>query len=207
MRTLYRPLQVLLALILAGCAATAPQQQPGARIEIQEAVGFTITEEARIGAAVREDYQTALDLLENEREQQGIELLRQVAEEAPSLSAPRIDLGIAYHRMGDLKAAETELLAARALNPEHPIVHNELGIVYRKTGRFDEARRSYETALEIYPGFHYARRNLAILCDLYLADPECALANYEAYMKTVTADEEAAIWIADIRNRLGETTQ
>ncbi|WP_405239242.1 tetratricopeptide repeat protein [Lentisalinibacter orientalis] len=206
MSKLHRPLSALLVLILAGCAATAPEPRPGARIEIQEAVGFTITEEARIGAAVREDYQTALDLLENEREEQGIELLRQVAEEAPSLSAPRIDLGIAYHRMGELKAAETELLAARALNPEHPIVHNELGIVYRKTGRFDEARRSYETALEIYPGFHYARRNLAILCDLYLADPECALANYEAYMKTVTADEEAALWIADIRNRLGETT-
>lgn len=204
MRVIRSQLCVLLVLILAGCAGTAPEQRPGARIEIQEAVGFTITEEARVGAAVREDYQAALDLLQNEREEQGIELLQQVADEAPGLSAPRIDLGIAYHRRGDLESAETELLAARALNPDHPIVHNELGIVYRKTGRFAEARQSYERALAIYPGFHYARRNLAILCDLYLADPGCALSNYEAYMETVIEDEEAAIWIADIRSRFGE---
>ena len=89
-------------------------------------------------------------------------------------------------------------------NPDQPVAHNELGIVYRKTGRFDHARKSYEAALEIYPGFHYARRNLAILCDLYLADLNCALANYEAYMTTVSSDDEASMWISDIRNRLGK---
>ncbi len=189
------------SLIVAGCASAPTERNSAVRLEIQQDVGFTITEEARVNAVVREDYQTALALLENEREEQGIALLRQVAEQAPSLSAPRIDLGIAYHRLGDLAAAEEQLLAARALNPEHPIVHNELGIVYRKTGRFAEARESYEQALAIYPGFHYARRNLAVLCDLYLADPECALENYEAYMETIVEDEEAAMWMADLRNR------
>jgi len=76
--------------------------------------------------------------------------------------------------------------------------------VYRKTGRFAEARSSYERALAIYPGYHFARRNLAILCDLYLADLDCALANYEAYMATVPGDDEASMWIADIRNRSGQ---
>ena len=60
------------------------------------------------------------------------------------------------------------------------------------------------TALAVYPGFHFARRNLAILCDLYLADLDCALDNYEAYMKTVPGDEEASMWIADIRYRLDQ---
>ena len=67
-----------------------------------------------------------------------------------------------------------------------------------------EARASYEAALAVYPGFHFARRNLAILCDLYLADLECALDNYEAYMQTVPGDEEASMWIADIRYRLDQ---
>ena len=83
------------------------------------------------------------------------------------------------------------------------MAHNELGIVYRKTGRFAEARKSYEAALDVYPGFHYARRNLAVLCDLYLADLKCALENYEAYMSTVPSDEEASkCGSADIRYRL-----
>jgi Flp pilus assembly protein TadD len=196
-------LVALSASLLGACATTQPEAPPS-RIEIQEEVGFTITEEARIGGDVRADYETALSYLQQGRYDEGIELLEQVAAAAPELSAPRIDLGIARHRAGDLEAAESSLLLALESNPEQPVAHNELGIIYRKTGRFDEARKSYEAALAIYPGFHFARRNLAILCDLYLADPECALENYEAYMKTVPSDEEASMWIADIRYRLDQ---
>ena len=91
------------------------------------------------------------------------------------------------------------------LNPDHPVVHNELGIIYRKTARFPEARRSYEAALAVYPGYHYARRNLAVLCDLYLADLQCAADNYEAYMATVHSDDEAAMWLKGVQFRLGRT--
>ena len=177
------------AFLISACATTETTRPP-AQIEIQEEVGFTITEEARIGGAVRADYEEALIYLEQGRHDEGIALLEVVAGTAPELSAPRIDLGIAYHRAGNLEAAERNLLLALESNPNQPVAHNELGIVYRKTGRFDQAKKSYEAALAIYPGFHYARRNLAILCDLYLADLNCALENYEAYMATVPSDEE-----------------
>jgi Flp pilus assembly protein TadD len=190
------------ALALVACATTAPQKPPS-RIEIQEAVGFTITEEARIGGDVRADYEQAMLYLEQGRHDEGIQLLESVAEAAPDLSAPRIDLGIAHHQAGNLEAAEQNLLLALESNPDQPVAYNELGIVYRKAGRFQDARTSYEAALTIYPGFHYARRNLAILCDLYLADLQCALDNYEAYMTTVESDKEAEMWIADLRYRLG----
>jgi len=191
------------ALVLSACASSGPSHKP-ARIEIQEQLGFTITEKARISANVRLDYNEALALLDQDRIDEGIALLELVAEAAPELSAPRIDLGIAYHRAGDLEAAEENLLLALESNPDHPIAHNELGIVYRKSGRFAEARQRYESALAIYPGYHYARRNLAVLCDLYLVDLRCALENYEAYMATVREDDEAVMWIADIRYRLGQ---
>lgn len=190
--------------VLVSACATTETTRPPARIDIQEEVGFTITEDARIGGAVRADYEEALTYLEQDRHDEGIALLELVAETAPELSAPRIDLGIAYHRAGNLEAAERNLLLALESNPDQPVAHNELGIVYRKTGRFDEARKSYEAALTIYPGFHFARRNLAVLCDLYLADLNCALKNYEAYMTTVPSDDEASMWISDIRYRLGQ---
>jgi len=193
----------LVLLVLSACATTEATRPP-ARIEIQEEVGFTITEDARIGGDVRAGYEEALAYLEQGRHDEGIALLEVVAATAPELSAPRIDLGIAYHRADNLEAAEENLLLALESNPDQPVAHNELGIVYRKTGRFGEARKSYEAALAIYPGFHYARRNLAILCDLYLADLNCALRNYEAYMTTVPSDNEASMWISDIRYRLGQ---
>lgn len=193
----------LSATLVAACATTAPEPPPS-RVQVQEEVGFTITEEARIGGDVRADYETALSYLQQGRHDEGIALLERVAAAAPELSAPRIDLGVAQHRAGDLEAAEKNLLLALESNSEQPVAHNELGIIYRKTGRFDQARRSYESALAVYPGFHFARRNLAVLCDLYLADLECALQNYEAYMKTVPSDEEASMWIADLRYRLDQ---
>ena len=192
------------ASLVAACATTSEPVRLPVNVEVQEEVGFTITEEAHIGGDVRAEYEIALSYLQQGRHDEGILLLEQVADAAPELSAPRIDLGVAQHRAGNLEAAESHLLLALESNPEQPVAHNELGIIYRKTGRFDEARKSYESALAVYPGFHFARRNLAILCDLYLADLDCALQNYEAYMKTVPSDEEASMWIADIRYRLDQ---
>lgn len=194
------------AIICSACASSVTKRTP-ARIEILETVGFTITEEEKIASDIRLDYDQALTLLEQGRHDEGTALLEAVAEAAPYLSAPRIDLGVAYHRAGNFDAAESNLLLAIESNPNHPIAHNVLGIVYRETGRFSKSRRSYEAALAIYPGYHYARRNLAVLCDLYLADLSCALENYEAYMATVPTDDEASMWIADIRYRIGQVEE
>jgi Flp pilus assembly protein TadD len=196
-------LLVATGMLLTACATTVERPRPQAHIDVQEGVGFTITEAVPVGEKARLDYSQAIAQFEHGDYAEGSALLQSVAEAAPETTGPRIDLGIAEHRAGNLKAAEEHLLLALQLNPNHPVVHNELGIVYRETGRFDEARRAYEAALAIYPGYHYASRNLGILCDLYLGDLDCALDAYTAYMDTVPADDEAAMWIADIRNRLG----
>lgn len=211
-RLIRMALLVSTAAVVVGCnstptkkAAPAVVEAQPARMEIQESVGFRIVEGAPIDGAVRLDYERAHDLLNQGKLDEGITLLETVAEAAPDLSAPRIDLGIAYHRSGNLEAAETQLKKALAINAAHPVALNELGIVYRQTARLDEARRSYEAALNIYPGFHYARRNLAVLCDLYLDDLNCALENYEAYVAMVSSDDEAATWYKNVRFRAGQT--
>ena len=200
---MYRNIAVVaLCLALGACATTTTTKpRPSARVEVQESVGFTITENVSVSESVRQDYERAVMLLEQGQTAQGLTILEGVVERAPDVSGPRIDLGVAMHRAGNLGSAEEHLLSALELNPDHPVAHNELGIVYRKTGRFAEARRSYEAALAIYPNYHYARRNLGVLCDLYLADLDCALSSYEAYMATVPGDDQAAMWIADLRNR------
>jgi len=189
-------------LVLAACSATGPTSP--AQSEIQNDGGFTIVEDVRISNDARSEFESAMQLLRQERYEEGIAVLSQVTESAPDATAAYINLGIAYSRIGDLESAESSMKKALALNPRHPVAYNELGMIYRKSGRFEEARASYEKALEIHPEFHFARLNLAILCDMYLADTACALENYELYSQEVPDDKEAAMWVADLRNRTGQ---
>jgi Flp pilus assembly protein TadD len=201
-RTAWIAAVAIAACALPAFAAKRADRAPAVEVT-KDATGFTITQDVRVSGDVRADYETATRLLQQQKYAEGIALLVKVTDSAPTAIAPYIDLGIAYSRTGDLDRAEASLQKALQIDANHPIANNELGMVYRKKGRFADARAAYEKALAVYPTFHYAHRNLAILCDLYLQDLDCAMQHYEAYRQAVPDDQEAVKWIADLHNRTG----
>ena len=195
-------LAVVAASLALACTTSGAKHAPA--VAVRDPNGFTLSEKVRVSGDVREKFTRAIGLLEQQQTEAGIALLEEVTQAAPDLTAAHIDLGIARARAGDLERAKASLERALALDPGHPVAHNELGIVERRMGDFAAARASYEKALALYPEFHFARRNLAILCDLYLADTSCAIEHYGVYIQAAPDDEDAAIWIADLRSRAGQ---
>jgi len=208
---------VMILWVLFGCATHGKVKLPMASNNPLEAKrplvtrledgrkGFIVMEIPQMSEASRKDFERAVTLLENRDYEQAVDLLEKVIEQSPSVTAPYIDIAIAYGHIGKPEQAEKHLKTALQLFPEHPAACNEYGLLYRKTGRFAEARAIYEKAIARFPDYYPVHRNLGILCDLYLNDPVCALEHYEIYSEARPEDKQVKLWIADLRNRLGAT--
>ncbi|MFO7604769.1 MAG: Wzy polymerase domain-containing protein [Desulfurivibrionaceae bacterium] len=200
--------------LLSGCAKSAYE---GAAVEQLQAEqekasvqrlgngreGFVIREISDMTAESLDDFERAIVMMDDHNYEKAIELLENVIEQSPGVTAPYVNLAMAYARIGKTEPAERHLKTALALFPDHPAVSNEYGLLLRKSGRFTEAREIYEKALDSFPEYLPVHLNLGILCDLYLNDQECALKQYGIYSEAMPEDEQVEIWIAELQLRLG----
>ncbi|MHB8844733.1 MAG: tetratricopeptide repeat protein [Nitrospirota bacterium] len=184
-------------------AAAAANQGPSvARLEGGRQ-GFVIRETPGMDAESRGEFERAVVMMNEGKNDEAIGLLAKVIERTPGVTAPYINSAVACLRTGRPEQAEQHLKTALGLVPDHPVASNEYGLLLRRAGRFKEAREVYEKALASFPEYLPAHRNLGILCDLYLNDPECALKQFEIYSEGMPADGQVRIWIAELRMRLG----
>jgi Tfp pilus assembly protein PilF len=165
--------------------------------------GFIITEISQMDESSRNDFERAVAIMKEQDYEKAIDILEKIIEKSPGVTAPYIDIAIAYQHIDKPEQAEENLKAALQLFPDHPVASNEYGLLCRKTGRFDDARAIYEKAIASFPGYYPVHRNLGILCDLYLNDPVCALEHYEIYSEAKPKDKQVKLWIADLRARIG----
>ncbi|NOQ87436.1 MAG: tetratricopeptide repeat protein [Gammaproteobacteria bacterium] len=156
-----------------------------------------------IDSDVELDFKNAASLMQEGNYAQAIPVLNTVIDREKRLPAPYVNIAIAYNEIGDTKAAEENLISALKLDIGHPVANNELGLLYRKKGKFKSARVAYENAIKDHPEYLPAIKNLGVLCDLYMHDYDCALQQFEEYLELEPGDKTVAIWVADVKRRLG----
>src|SRR6185436_12006140 len=133
--------------------------------------------EPAVNAESRRLYEQALIALRGSHYVDAERGLLAVAQREPTLAGPHANLGILYRRTGKPAQAIESLRQAIRLNPDRAAYYNELGLVYRQEGKFDEARSYYAKAIDADGDYANAHLNLGILYDLYLHDPDKALAH------------------------------
>ena len=129
---------------------------------------------------------------------------KQVALQFPQLSSPYVNLGILYRKTGRLDQSEAALKTAVQRNDANAVAWTELGATQRLRGEFPTAAESYEKAIADDPNFAPAYRNLGVVTDLYLGDPERALTAFEKYKELTGEEKPVSTWIAELRVRLGK---
>lgn len=202
--------------VFSGCATSAkvthepdptatsqgPSQGPSVTQLSDGRQGFVIRENSGMDADTRNEFDRAVAMMSDGKNDKAIELLTRVIERSPGVTAPHIDIAVAYMRTGKLEPAKEHLKTALGLVPNHPVASNEYGLLLRRTGSFKEARDIYEKAADSFPDYLPIHKNLGILCDLYLNDPECALKQFEIYSAGVPEDAQVKIWMTELKMRL-----
>lgn len=162
-----------------------------------------LAQSTRVPAAAREGMEHARGLYESGDVSGAERQLLTVTQTWPELSGPWLNLGIVQQRAGETEAAEQSMRAAIAANDNNVYAWNQLAALLRDGGRFEEAQQSYEAALQRWPDYGDAHRNLGILLDLYLHQPQAALAHYRAAQAVLEEpDRQLAGWIVELERRL-----
>jgi tetratricopeptide (TPR) repeat protein len=201
--------------LVAGCAVSTPavpepvvqrppvvEKQTIARLD-GERTGFVITETPDPTALWHSNFDRAVALLQEGRDTEAIPILEEIVLQSPGVTAPFINLAMAYRHTEQFDQAEQQLQAALKLVPGHPVANNEYGLLLRQTGRFTESREVYEATLHMFPEYLPVRLNLGILCELYLKDSDCAVEQYKFYREANPDNEAVPVWIADLNLRMG----
>ncbi len=121
----------------------------------------------------------------------------------PQFAGPQLNLGLLYVKDSKLTEAESALKAAVQINPVNVQAGDELGIVERRLGKFADAEAAYLHTIAANPGYAPAHLNLGVLYDLYLAQPQKALAEFERYIELVGENKQVAGWVVELRKRVG----
>jgi tetratricopeptide (TPR) repeat protein len=197
--------------LLAGCQSS-PVQPARAPVPVAAAspgapspaaAGAVASAGAEIPVRAAEQYAQALLLMKQGRDTDAELEFKQLVVAYPQFAGPQLNLGLLYLHDSRLPEAEGAFKAALELAPANPVADDELGIVERKLGKFTDAEAAYLRAIAAEPNYAPAHLNLGVLYDLYMAEPQKALDQFERYIEIAGENKQVAGWMVELRKRVG----
>jgi tetratricopeptide (TPR) repeat protein len=182
---------------LAANAPSAAKTVPGGGNDAAAPADAPIPERAA------QQYNQALQFMKSGRNTDAELELKELVVGYPQLTGPQLNLGLLYLRDSRLSEAEAVFKAALELKPGNAVAGNELGIVERRLGKFAEAEAAYQRTIAAEPNYAPAHLNLGVLYDLYLAQPQKALAEFERFIEIAGENKQVAGWVVELRKRVG----
>ncbi len=112
---------------------------------------------------------------------EAISILEKAMVNEPKNADVLVILALAKKKTADIQGAKLLLEKAIVLNPEEPVAHNNLGLVFAALGSWDLAIGSYEKALKLRANYSDAEMNAA---RAYEATKQWkkAIASYERFL-------------------------
>jgi tetratricopeptide (TPR) repeat protein len=189
--------------LLGACHSAPPKASPAPAPVAAHAPTPAAPEAATIPERATLQYAHALQLMKSGRDSDAELELKDLVVGYPQLTGPQLNLGLLYLRDSRLPEAEAAFKAAFELKPTNAVAGNELGIVERKLGKFAEAEAAYQRTIAAEPNYAPAHLNLGVLYDLYLAQPQKALDEFERYIAIAGENKQVAGWMVELRKRVG----
>ncbi len=147
-------------------------------------------------------YNVALQHMRAKNYDSAISEMLKVSKMDDRISGPWVNIGVAYKELDNPEKAKSAFQQALAINPKNPYALNELAILNREDGKFDQAEKLYMQALSTYPDYENAHLNLAILCDVYLRKIDCALDHYQEYLNiSGSQDKQVLAWMSQLKKQ------
>jgi Flp pilus assembly protein TadD len=184
---------------LAGCATAPPQAANTAGVAEPGEAGEPVP------PVVRTVYEQAVAVMAAGDAVEAQLRFQEFILQYPEYPGAHVNVAILQVKNADDVAAEASITKALALDPNHPEALNQLGMLRRRQGRFEEAETAYLKAVTANPDYALAHYNLGVLNELYLRRLDSALQNFERYQELGGDDERVAMWIADLKRRVGAT--
>jgi tetratricopeptide (TPR) repeat protein len=191
--------------LLAACHGAPPKQAAAkpAPVAAPTVSAPAPAADAPIPPRAAQQYSQALQMMKSGRSTDAELEFKQLAVAYPQFAGPQLNLGLIYLKDARLADAESAFKAAVKIAPANPIAGNELGIVERKLGKFTDAEAAYQNAIAAEPNYAAAHLNLGVLYDLYLAEPQKALEQFERYIEIAGDNKQVNGWVVELRKRVG----